>query len=277
MYFCIRDDDTSYFTSPDNLENAYGEISRWGPVSLAVVPFHCAGTSKAVPEKFRGQWSVHPLHENTDLVHYLRDRVVAGRFEIMLHGFHHDIEDGSGEFAVGSDLTRKAREGRQYLESLLKTTIRVFVPPRNAISYNGLQAVIGAGLHLGGSAGIRGGWPLLSRATWQNWFRLKLRKLRNEPGCPWVIRCDDHHEIPGNAITPLALFDHNKAVFADALAHDGVFCAATHYWELATPSRFPRHPTVGEHLRHFAQLAHQDARIGWRSVGDIVSDPTLAQ
>ena len=79
MYFCIRDDDTSYFTSPDDLENAYGEITRWGPVSLAVVPFHCAGTSKAVPEKFRGRWSVHPLHENTDLVHYLRDGVVAGR------------------------------------------------------------------------------------------------------------------------------------------------------------------------------------------------------
>ena len=25
MYFCIRDDDTSFFTSPDDLEHAYGE------------------------------------------------------------------------------------------------------------------------------------------------------------------------------------------------------------------------------------------------------------
>src|SRR5262249_60832091 len=44
------------------------------PISLAVVPFHRAGTSKAVPDKFRGRWSVHPLHENQPLVDYLRTR-----------------------------------------------------------------------------------------------------------------------------------------------------------------------------------------------------------
>lgn len=68
MYFCIRDDDTSFFTSPEELERAYGDIVRWGPVSLAVVPFHRAGTSKGVPEKFRGRWTVHRLHENQELV-----------------------------------------------------------------------------------------------------------------------------------------------------------------------------------------------------------------
>ena len=50
MEFCIRDDDTSYFTSPDELEAVYGEVSVHGPVSLAVVPYHRAGTSKGVPE-----------------------------------------------------------------------------------------------------------------------------------------------------------------------------------------------------------------------------------
>ena len=39
MYFCIRDDDTSFFTSPEELERVYGQISQLGPVSLAVVPF----------------------------------------------------------------------------------------------------------------------------------------------------------------------------------------------------------------------------------------------
>ena len=39
MYFCIRDDDTSFFTSPDELELAYGEIMKHGPVSLAIIPF----------------------------------------------------------------------------------------------------------------------------------------------------------------------------------------------------------------------------------------------
>lgn len=37
MEFCIRDDDTSYFTSPEYLEEVYGEVSLHGQVSLAVV------------------------------------------------------------------------------------------------------------------------------------------------------------------------------------------------------------------------------------------------
>ena len=98
MQFCIRDDDTSFFTSPEQLEQAYGELSQWGPISLAVVPFHRAGTSKGVPEKYRGRWSVHPLHENRSLVEYLRGGIAAGRYEVMLHGYYHDEPDGHWEF-----------------------------------------------------------------------------------------------------------------------------------------------------------------------------------
>ena len=141
MYFCIRDDDTSFFTAPEDLERVYGEVSRRGPVSLAVVPFHRAGTSKGVPERFRNQWSVHPLHENPRLVSYLRDGVVAGRFEIMLHGYYHDERHGQPEFDGGDDLTRRVVHGRAYLEELLGTTIRVFVPPRNGIGREGLRAI----------------------------------------------------------------------------------------------------------------------------------------
>lgn len=127
MYFCIRDDDTSFFTSPEELERVYGAVSRWGPISFAVVPFHRAGTSKAVPDQFRGRWSVHPLHENQALVGYLRTGIAAGRFEIMLHGYHHDEPDGRLEFASGAHLAQRITDGRKYLEDLLGTTIRLFV------------------------------------------------------------------------------------------------------------------------------------------------------
>src|SRR5438093_13395451 len=115
MYFCIRDDDTSFFTSPEQLEQAYGQISQWGPISLAVVPFHKAGTSKGVPEKYRGRWTTHPLHENSELVTYLRGRIKEGRFEIMLHGYHHDTADGHFEFARGNHLAKRVRDGKKYL------------------------------------------------------------------------------------------------------------------------------------------------------------------
>jgi hypothetical protein len=271
MYFCIRDDDTSFFTSPEELDRLYGELTELGPVSLAVVPFHRAGRSKGVPAKFRGRWSVHPLHDNQELVDYLRAGVAAGRFEIMLHGYYHDEPDGRQEFEHGTDLVRRVAEGRSYLETLLGATIRVFVPPRNAIGRQGLSAIAAAGLHLGGTAGFRRGWSLVSRKTWPVWWQLRKFRRTGGLGVPWVLDLGDHREIAGNAITPVAHMRRNHAAFDCALAMNGVFCAATHYWELETPSEYSTSPTVGGQLRQLIARATSDPRVRWRSVGDVVS------
>jgi hypothetical protein len=275
MYFCIRDDDTSFFTSPEDLERVYGEVSQWGPISLAVVPFHRAGTSKAVPEKFRGRWSVHPLHENRPLVDYLRTGISTGRFEIMLHGYHHDEPYGRLEFASGAYLAQRIADGRKYLEDLLGTPIRVFVPPRNAIGRQGLRAIALAGLHLGGTAGVRRGWSPLSRKTWSLWLRLRRWRKSGELGIPWILDLGDHREIPGNAVTPGARIQRNEAIFASTLAMGGVFCVATHYWEQAAPSLHAGDPTVGEHLQRLIDRAVSDPRVVWRSVGEVVSESTV--
>jgi Uncharacterized protein conserved in bacteria (DUF2334) len=274
MHFCIRDDDTSFFTAPDQLDKAYDEICRWGPVSLAVVPFHRAGTSKAVPEKYRGRWSIHPLHENHALVGYLRSRISKGHFEIMLHGYHHDEPTGRGEFLHAKQLVKKVMDGRRYLEDLLGAPIRVFVAPKNTIGRRGLRAVAGAGLHLGGTAGVRAGWSPFSQATWRTWFKLLKWRQNGGSGVPWILNLGDHYEIPGNAITPASSFERNKAAYDNALRVAGVFCAATHYWELTNPSLNVGDPTVGEHLRYLIDRARSDPRVVWRSVGDIVSNCT---
>jgi hypothetical protein len=271
MEFCIRDDDTSYFTSPDDLEKVYREISRHGPVSLAVVPFHRAGTSGCVPERFRMRGTVHPLHENRALVQYLRDGVSNGRFEIMLHGYHHDEPDGLPEFTTRDDLNQRVSRGRKYLEELLGAKIRVFVPPGNTIGTAGLQAIAREGLHLGGTAGVRAGWSPLARATWRTWLRLRRWRKGGGIGIPWILDLGDHREIPGNAVTPAAILQDNKARFQTALAMGGVFCAATHYWEMKAPSVHDGAPRVGEHLRHLIQLAIANPQVMWRSVGDVVS------
>jgi uncharacterized protein DUF2334 len=273
MFFCLRDDDTSFFTSPENLEQAYGELTKWGPVSLAVIPFCRAGTSKGVPEKYRARWSIHPLHENRSLVDYLRAAVSQGRFEIMLHGYHHDERTGRGEFSNGGDnLFQKVVAGRKYLEDLLTTRIRVFVPPRNCIGRDGLRAIVREGLNLGGTAGVRAGWPPLSQKTWKIWLELRKRRRSGAPGIPWILDLEDHREIPGNPVTPISSFEKNKAVFNAALAVGGVFCAATHYWERGSASMNPADPPVGEHLRLLIELARSDSRVSWRSVGDVAGD-----
>jgi len=271
MYFCIRDDDTSFFTSPDDLERAYGEITKWGPVSLSIVPFCKAGTSKGVPEKYRRQWSTHPLHKNRELVQWLRNEIASNRFEPMLHGYHHDEEDRTFEFIGAGDLARRVSDGRKYLEDLLGASVRVFVPPRNGIGRQGLQAIAQEGLHLAGVAGVRSGWDPLSRATWVNWWRLRKWRSCGGRGVPWVIDLGDHREIPGNAVTPSSKLQDNVARYDCARQLGGVFCAATHYWELDTQCLPPETGTVGEQLQRLVERAKSDPQVVWRSVGEIVS------
>lgn len=273
MYFCIRDDDASFFTSPEELEQAYGEVTRqWGPVSLAVIPYCRAGWSKGVPEKFRGRWSVHPLHENRALVDYLRRTVSQGQFEIMLHGYHHDEPSGRGEFFRGNDLVKKVSNGRKYLEDLLQTKIRVFVAPRNTMGSDGLRAVVRSGLQFGGTVGVRAGWPLLSRETWKNWIMLRQWRRRSPSALPWILDLGDHREIPGVAVTPTASLRDNKTAFQTAMRVGGAFCAATHYWELGVQSKNGGDPPVGIHLRYLMDLARSDSNIHWRTVGDVITN-----
>ena len=272
MYFCIRDDDTSFFTSADELENAYGQMSQWGPVSLAVIPFCRAGMSKGVPEKFRGRWSTHPLHENAELVSYLRQRVSEGRFEIMLHGYHHDEPDNQFEFAHGDHLPERVSTGKKYLEDLINTRIRVFVAPRNSIGREGLNALAAESLHLAGVTGVSSGWPLLSRKTWQLWLKLRKWRKSGGVGVPWVLDLLDHREMAGTPVTPVSEFQLNQRRFELALKLGGVFCLATHYWELRVASVYPGEPFVGDQLRFFADRARSDSQIVWRSVGEIMRE-----
>jgi predicted deacetylase len=271
MHFCIRDDDTSYFTSPEELERAYGEITKSGPVSLAIIPFCKAGTSKGVPEKYRRRWSIHPLHENRELVEWLRKTISAKRFEPMLHGYHHDEEDRLFEFIGGNNLHRRVRDGRKYLEDLLGAAIRVFVPPRNGIGRQGLQAIAAEGLHLGGVAGVRSGWDPLSCATWMNWWQLRSWRMRGGRGTPWILNLDDHKEIAGNAVTPTSSLHENEARYECAKQLGGVFCLATHYWELDKPCKAPNAGTVHQQMQRLVDRAKSDPKVVWRSVGDILS------
>jgi peptidoglycan/xylan/chitin deacetylase (PgdA/CDA1 family) len=193
----------------------------------------------------------------------------------MLHGYHHDEPDARPEFTACDDLQRRISHGRKYLEDLLGAPIRVFVPPRNAIGKAGLRAITREGLHLAGTAGVRAGWSPLSRATWRTWLELRRWRKSGGLGVPWILDLGDHREIPGNPITPAASFQDNETRFQTALSMGGVFCVATHYWEMQTASLHDGAPPVGEHLRHFVRLAISNPRIVWRSVGDVVSESKL--
>jgi hypothetical protein len=52
MRFAIRDDDTNYFTQPEQLARVYGAVWEVCPVSLSVVPFQACTRSGAIPREY---------------------------------------------------------------------------------------------------------------------------------------------------------------------------------------------------------------------------------
>ena len=104
------------------------------------------------------------------------------------------------------------------------------------------------------------------------WLRLRRWCKDGGLGVPWVLDLGEHREIPGNAVTPSSTPQRNEAAFECALRVGGVFCAATHYWELCAPSIHAGQPTVGEHLRRLIDRARSNPQVVWRSVGQVVSE-----
>jgi hypothetical protein len=239
MKVALRDDDTSYFTEPDRLSAVYQDVWDRIPVGLAVVPNAAAFVDKAVPEKYWDAGRAFPLDENAPLVRALREHIKAGRVTIAQHGFtHEDFPDGH-EFQAAPDLESRLARGQAYLEGVLDTRIRVFVPPHNALSKRGLIAVSSAGLNLLGSfLSFRPSMRPWDVHTPVNWWRIKQYRDRSGRSkvdrlvYPHVLRYRRHAEFGCHGLIPGTTFDELKRGFDESRAARGNFCLATHYWEV---------------------------------------------
>ncbi|MDO8680098.1 MAG: DUF2334 domain-containing protein [Acidobacteriota bacterium] len=239
MKVALRDDDTSYFTEPDRLEAVYHDVWDRLPVALAVVP-HAAGfRDKAIPEKYWQADRAFPLEENPSLVARLRRLVTDGRVTIAQHGLTHEDFPGGYEFQAAPDIEERLRKGQSYLERVLDTRIRIFVPPHNALSKRGLAAVGEAGLNLLGSfLSFRPSMRPWDSRTLANWWRI--RRYRATTGrnkgdrmiYPHVLRYRNHAEFGCHGLIPGTTVEDLVSGFEEARQAGGHFCIATHYWEV---------------------------------------------
>ena len=239
MKVAIRDDDTSFFTRPEQLERVYGRYWDRIPVSLAVVPCHASTRSKGIPpEHWEGVRSF-PLADNLELVEYLRAQVGAGRVSIMLHGWSHKNYPTGYEFEAAPRLDERLARGRGYLEALFGGPIRTFVPPHNALSRRGLQAVDAAGLNvLGSFYSFRPDKKPWGPDTLRNYLRIRAhrrktgRTKRDRLIYPWPVRYNRHAEFGCQPLVPRTTLDELVGAFEEARRFGGDFCLATHYWEI---------------------------------------------
>ena len=239
MKVALRDDDTSFFTAPEQLEAVYHDVWDRLPVCLAVVPHAMGFEDKAIPERYWESNETYPLEGNAALVAQLRALTAAGRVTIAQHGFtHEDFPDGH-EFQAAPDLELRLARGQSYLEHLLSTRIRVFVPPHNALSKRGLAAVSAAGLNLLGSfLSFRPSMRPWEPHTLGNWWRVRAYRASTDRVkadrmiYPHVLRYRRHAEFGCHSLIPGTTVEELVKGFEEARRAGGDFCLATHYWEV---------------------------------------------
>jgi hypothetical protein len=239
MKVALRDDDTSYFTSPENLHQVYEGVWNRVPVCLATVPFAVGYRRPGIPEEEWRSGRSYPLEHNPTLVGELRALLAAGRVTIALHGYTHEDFASGYEFQAAPNPAWRIAEGLSYLQQLLGVRIEIFVPPHNALSKAGLCAVSAARLNLLGSfLSFR---PSMRPWEWRtpvNYWRI--RRFRTATGrgrhdrfvYPHVLRYRDHAEFGCHGLIPGTTFDELVQGFNEARSLGGDFCLATHHWEI---------------------------------------------
>jgi hypothetical protein len=236
MKFAIRDDDTSFFTQPEQLLRVYEGIWDRAPVSLSVVPFHGRTRTGGIPpEYWSGGDELYPVADNTRLIAFLSEQIVKKRVSIMAHGYSHVDEAAGYEFAAGADLERRAREAKQYLEKVFGRAIYAFVPPHNTLSAGGYRAVVKAGFDIVQIVRFgRRGRPFSLRHVPALARMVTSRFLWKHPYAyyPHVLNVGGHREVAYHSLTPSVSFKQRLAELEFCHQRGGVFVLATHYWEL---------------------------------------------
>ena len=162
MAFAIRDDDVSYFTPPEKIEDIYRNVWKKGfKVSFATIPMHKGTNNLNVPPKFRNDNKYHPINQNEYLVSYLKTKISEGKIDMLQHGFCHtentdlptqefDLEIGNLSACDGRkiylneysefyglneiEVDNRIKKGMYILEKIFKTKIKVFVSPQELLT-----------------------------------------------------------------------------------------------------------------------------------------------
>jgi hypothetical protein len=162
--------------------------------------------------------------------------VAAGHIEIMLHGYTHEflkIENGwiaECRWKPADRLLREIAEGKRYLEDLLGCSVKVFVPPGNAIGKEGILAVEAAGLDLSGILGTGGDRPWSVHYASAFAKRWAYRVTSGRP-YPFPLRVGRHRELVAYSLTPKTDPERLMSDLLRCAQARAPFVLGTHYWE----------------------------------------------
>ena len=208
------------------------------PISLSVVPFHGRTLTQAIPPEYRnGGSESFPI--NPELVAFLHEQTTNRRVSIMMHGYSHVDEPGGYEFQAGTDLERKVREGKRYLE-------RVWSPCPCLRPAS--QRALGHWIPRSDTRrfGYRSNRPFRTRSSAyraalfaatdpRRIFEIHVEACLSS--LSFVLDFGSHREVAHHSLTSPVAFQKLLAELEFCHNRRGIFVLATHYWELDRETR----------------------------------------
>ena len=239
MIIAIRDDDTCFFTKPEQLSSVYNDYWHICPITLSVVPFiHSSVVTLPpvilIPKEYKREAKRYPVGENKELIDFLHNLIAKRYIGISLHGYCHKKINGKPEFGASGNLKEKVNEGKAYLEKLLNYKIRVFAPPSNSLSVDGVKAVIDAKMNILQAYGFYP-WerPLTYKGlvNFAKLFSHYLKHKRNHP-YPYILDFKTHKEFACVGLGRRSTLEQLKNSFHFLKGRGANMCIATHYTTL---------------------------------------------
>ena len=229
----IRDDDCNFFTRPEDLEHVYRSIPDF-PVSFAVVP-EVTDVYGGCPETMNNK-TPRPVGNNKELVKYLKNRLAAGKCDIVLHGICHGYRfDKNGKKIPEMiwrnhepDLTENLCRCKKYLEETFDYPINCFVAPSNQIMAEGVKAVHTNGMNYSGIIAASFNRDFSWRSLLNYVKRWTIRIFLGFP-YPGVMDYGTHLEV--NA-TNRTSFDFLKKMFHYCDKNNMPLAINVHYWHI---------------------------------------------
>lgn len=275
MRIAIRDDDTNFFTQPEELEACYKDVWTQVPPTLCVISQVKGDWKHWVHQIYKTRhetdwdaWArdneVYPLANNPSLVQFLSQKIAEGTLDVGFHAKHHRNEDQvlpagmsnnyvrGAEFFTSRDLTTLISTEVGHLNNLLHTNISVFTPPQNLLSQKGYRAVIQAGLNICGG-GITMYKKERTAAGIANLCRQAMFKIKHRGvDYPFVLRFARHNEIVYHyPLQPTTEIKTLIRAFEHVRAFDGDFVLSTHYVEFNYPMTYNNKLTMKDVLHEF--------------------------
>lgn len=231
--FAVRDDDTSFFTDPLELEKAYDFIKE-GCISLSVVPFTVPIHKDCVyPYGKEIEYGYYDVLKNESLVNYLTMNVNNRKYEICLHGYSHEYRKETERWfpeMIWKDKERLFSEmkiGKAHLENGFNTHVSVFVAPNNAIDKKGISAVEKLGMNFSGI--IQFADRKVSCSYFKNFLlRWGCRAFYKIP-YPGILDYGKHKELVAYTLDSV---ERLKYEYQICKKRNVPFVIYTHYWDL---------------------------------------------